>query len=38
MIVAESNENKLSGVFDKFLELVIPKDKDMCELLPYKKY
>ncbi|HFF8364363.1 TPA: hypothetical protein ACGE4H_000926, partial [Enterococcus faecium] len=37
MIVAESNENKLSGVFDKFLELVIPKDKDMCELLPYKK-
>ncbi|EMW5885868.1 hypothetical protein [Enterococcus lactis] len=37
MIVAESNENKLSGVFDKFLELVIPKDKDICELLPYKK-
>lgn len=37
MIVAESNENKLSGLFDKFLDLVVPKDKDISELLPYKK-
>lgn len=38
MIVAESsNENKLAGIFDKFLDLVVPKDKDMGELLPYKK-
>ncbi|MBO0481496.1 hypothetical protein [Candidatus Enterococcus courvalinii] len=37
MIVAESNENKLSGLFDKFLDLVVPKDKDLSELLPYKK-
>lgn len=37
MIVAESNENKLSDLFDKFLDLVVPKDKDLSELLPYKK-
>ncbi|HAZ0675636.1 TPA: hypothetical protein J0T32_001323 [Enterococcus faecium] len=37
MIIAEPNENKLAGLFDKLLDLVVPKDKDMCELLPYKK-
>lgn len=37
MIIAEPNENKLAGLFDKLLDLVVPKDKDMCEMLPYKK-
>lgn len=37
MIIAKKNENKLTGIFDRALELIIPKDKDISELLPYKK-
>ena len=37
MIIAKKNENKLTEIFDRALELIIPKDKDISELLPYKK-
>lgn len=37
MIIAKKNENNLTKIFDRALELIIPKDKDISELLPYKK-
>lgn len=37
MIVTESKENKMLNIFDKLIDLIVPKDKDSSELLPYKK-
>lgn len=36
MIVGKENTNKLE-LFDRILELIVPRDKDVSELLPYKK-
>lgn len=37
MMIVEKNENKLQGLLDKLLDLLVPKDKNSSELLPYKK-
>lgn len=37
MIVTENKENNMLNIFDKIIDLIVPKDKDSSELLPYKK-
>lgn len=37
MIVAEKKGNNFSDIFDKILDLIIPKDRDNTEVLPYKR-
>lgn len=38
MIIAEPNENKLAGLFDKLLDLVVPKIKICVNCYHIKKF
>lgn len=37
MKIAQSNDNNSIGILDRILEFVVPKEKNIISLLPYKK-